>query len=46
MYGLSIEGETAYIVIKASDMNAADKIINESGAKTLSCEDVAKELLK
>lgn len=46
MYGLSIEGETAYIVIKVSDMNAADKIINESGAKTLSCEDVAKELLK
>lgn len=46
MYGLSVEGDSAYIVIKASDMSGADDIVNRNGMKTLSCEEVAKELLK
>ena len=41
MYGLSIDGDEAYVVLKTSDMLKADKVLLNSGVKTLSCEDIA-----
>ncbi|MBQ9862193.1 MAG: amino acid-binding protein [Clostridia bacterium] len=41
MYGLSIESEDAYVVLKASDSEKIDEILNANGVKTLSCEDLA-----
>ena len=40
MYGLSIESEEAYVVLKASDGAKIEKILNAGGVKTLSCEDL------
>ena len=40
MYGLSIESEEAYVVLKASDCVKIEEILNTSGVKTLSCEDL------
>lgn len=42
MYGLSIESEEAYVVLKASDVEKVDKILSEGKIQTLSCEDLAK----
>lgn len=41
MYGLSVESEEAYVVLKASDSKKIDEILNTNGVKTLSCEDLA-----
>ena len=41
MYGLSIETEDAYVVLKASDSEKIESILTKSGIKTLSCEDLA-----
>ena len=40
MYGLSIEAEEAYVVLKASDGAKIEEILNANGVKTLSCEDL------
>jgi hypothetical protein len=40
MYGLSIDGEEASVVLKTSDIQKAEKIFEERGVKTLSPEDV------
>ena len=42
MYGLSIDGNDAYVVLKASDVKKADEILTENGVKTLSSEDILK----
>ena len=42
MYGLSIESEKAYVVLKASDTERIDKILSESGIETVSCEEIAR----
>ena len=42
MYGLSIESDKAYVVLKASDIEAVDKILTDCGIETLSCDDLAK----
>ncbi len=42
MYGLSIESDEAYVVLKASDVNKIDAILNENGIKTISCEELGK----
>ena len=42
MYGLSIEGEDAYVVLKASDINQIDAILSEAGIETISNEHLAK----
>lgn len=42
MYGLSIESEEAYVVLKASDCEKIDQILTSNGVKTLSCEDLAR----
>lgn len=41
MYGLSIESDDAYVVLKASDISKADEILKSNGVKTLSCDDLA-----
>ena len=40
MYGLSIEGDNAYDVLKASDINKLDAILAENGVETVSCDDI------
>lgn len=42
MYGLSVESKEAYVVLKASDCDKIDAILNEHGVRTLSCEDLKK----
>ena len=40
MYGLSIEDDNAYVVLKASDAERVDKILEENGVVTVGCEDL------
>ena len=40
MYGLSIESDEAYVVLKASDSEKIDKILTENGVKTINCADL------
>ena len=41
MYGLSIESDEAYIVLKASDIAKIDAVLTENGVKTITCADLA-----
>ena len=41
MYGLSIEGDNAYVVLKASDVVRVDAILAENGIETVSCDQLA-----
>lgn len=41
MYGLSIESEEAYVVLKASNTEKIDSILTENGIRTLSTEELA-----
>ena len=43
MYGLSIESEKAYIVLKASDLARTDALLTENGVATIS-EEMLQEL--
>lgn len=38
MYGLSIEAEEAYVVLKASDLAKVDEILTKNNVTTVSCE--------
>ena len=38
MYGLSLAGATAYVVLKASDLEKAGEVIKACGVKTVTCE--------
>lgn len=40
MYGLSIDGLEASVVLKVNDMAKADQVLNAHGVKMLSCEDI------
>ena len=40
MYGLSIDGSEASVVLKASNLAKTDAILAEKGVKTLSAEDI------
>ena len=42
MYGLSIEADDAYVVLKASDVNQIDAILAEADIETISNEHLAK----
>ena len=42
MYGLSIEADDAYVVLKASDIAQIDAILDESGIETISNEHLAR----
>ncbi len=39
MYGLSIESDEAYVVLKASD-EKIDKILGDNGVRTINCQDL------
>ncbi len=41
MYGLSIDGEEASVVLKTSDIIKAEEVLNGKGVKTLSAEDIS-----
>ena len=41
MYGLSIESDEAYVVLKASDIQKVDSILEENAIHTISCEELA-----
>ena len=41
MYGLSVEGENAYVVLKSSDSAKVEKIFAENGVVTLSDKDIS-----
>lgn len=42
MYGLSVHGEKATVVLKASDLKKADEILAENGYSTLSAEEIVE----
>ena len=42
MYGLSIDGEEASVVLKTSDIIKAESVLEKQGVKTLSAEDVSQ----
>ena len=42
MYGLSVDSDQAYVVLKASDIQRVDEILTSNGVKTLTCEALAK----
>jgi hypothetical protein len=42
MYGLSFEADRAYVVLKASNAEKIDAILNECGVRTLSCDELSK----
>ena len=41
MYGLSIESEEAYVVLKASDGAKVDEILTANGVRTMTCDELA-----
>ncbi len=41
MYGLSVESDSAYIVLKASNVEKIDKILEENGVRTITCEELS-----
>ena len=41
MYGLSIDGDEASIVLKTSDITKAEEVLKEKGVKTLSTSDIS-----
>ena len=38
MYGLSIQSDDAYVVLKASDIEKLDKVLAENGVETIDCQ--------
>ena len=42
MYGLSIEGDDAYVVLKASDIAKLDTILAQCGIETITGEEIVK----
>lgn len=42
MYGLSIEADDAYIVLKSSNADKVDAILSENNIETISCDQLAK----
>lgn len=41
MYGLSVEANEAYVVLKASDVQKIDAILTANNIQTVSCEQIA-----
>ena len=42
MYGLSIDGDDAYVVLKTSNIEKTDTILAENGISTVCCEKLAQ----
>ena len=45
MYGLTIEGADAYVVLKASDTTKIDEILTKNNIETIDCDTLAKMYL-
>ena len=43
MYGLSVEDNEAYVVLKASDSQKADEILTQNNIETVSCDYISKK---
>lgn len=43
MYGLSVDGDEAYVVLKTSDVKKVDTILSEHNIETVSCDHIAKK---
>ena len=41
MYGLSLDSDQAYVVLKASDTEKVDQILTANGIKTIGCAELA-----
>lgn len=41
MYGLSVDSDQAYVVMKASDTEKIDSVLSANNVETLSCNDLA-----
>ena len=44
MYGLSVEADEAYVVLKASDVMKVDEILCKHGIETVACDHIAKNI--
>ena len=42
MYGLSVDADEAYVVLKTSDALLTDRILTENGVITISCEGLSE----
>ena len=42
MYGLSIESDNAYVVLKASDITKVDQILTDNHVRTITCDELSK----
>ncbi len=42
MYGLSIESDEAYIVLKTSDITKTDTILDNNNIRTISCKELSE----
>ena len=42
MYGLSVDDDKAYVVLKASNIALADEILTKNNIETISCEQLIK----
>ncbi len=42
MYGLSVESDEAYIVLKGSDVEKIDSILAKSNIRTVTCDELGK----
>ena len=42
MYGLSVKGVNAFVVVKPSDLKRAEKLLADAGVTTVSSEEIAK----
>ena len=43
MYGLSVDGDDAYVVLKTNDVEKVDVILAEHNIETVACDHIAKK---
>ncbi len=43
MYGLSVDGDDAYVVLKTNDLTKVDAILTAHGIETVACDHIAKK---
>ena len=43
MYGLSVDGDDAYVVLKTNDVEKVDAILAECGIETVACDHIVKK---
>ena len=43
MYGLSVDGDDAYVVLKTNDVNKVDAILSSHNIETVACDHIAKK---